>query len=380
MNKHLSKNTIDLVSNYDLSGDALFDALTHLESCESCRERIPGQGESLRVRLEADSKTGSVSWSFAGFFESVSLLRLARVGALALLVLTAGVVIWQLTSTPGPNELARGEDNPIDAAPTVVPQSSSEAPGSEAGPESPTSEPGTPSGPTAAEAVVDPAGRLPNVPQKVTGLPDVIGAPATRTSVEPNIATDKEALESFLTTTPRAVTNLRPDLSGSRNTVNPANSGSVLSPSGEVIRDSKPRFRWKPVTNASSYRFLLMDENFDEVLSLKTQQNGVEITKGLSRGRVYLWKVMAESEAGPISIPAAPNPPAMFSILTKKQLRKLDALKKNHADEWALLRFQFENGLLTESQATVNSILKKNPEDELAKRLQTKISKLLNEN
>jgi hypothetical protein len=110
-NGHLTDNEIYLLSNAELRGDSLTDALLHIELCEICDAKLSAPSSNQiynAVFVESDKPIESaektvippkLNWAFT--FGGL---------AMALLAIFAGIWFWQ-TRVNKPDEIVRGNTN-----------------------------------------------------------------------------------------------------------------------------------------------------------------------------------------------------------------------------------------------------------------------------
>lgn len=104
-----------------------------------------------------------------------------------------------------------------------------------------------------------------------------------------------------------------------------------LAPSGAVVRETRPRFRWKPVPGARYTVILAIDD--DSVLeSDRLTAPSWRPPSDLQRGREYAWQV----EIDGTTYPRAPRPPARFRILGQAEAAELDEARRAFPDDHLL--------------------------------------------
>ena len=383
--RHLSQNIVKQLAEYQLAGNELLEVLSHIEVCDTCREKVPVATEaSVLQRLkhfEEDEQITSVS-SLGSFWN----LRLAAAMLVVVLVALSGLVYWQVFS-------GRGQSNQIVALETPEKDMTIDNQGSTL---IETSDPITEhnSGTTFTEkplsTSVSPSsqGRKANL----TGTPNRLvrkrklskkagTQPLEKTKVKTGVsrsvpsAAERESLNQFLSKTPDVLLELRPVTSGVRGTSVPTKNYRPLTPLGEVIRETSPIFVWEKIPSSTKYQFYLMDENNDEVESKTTTENKATLVKQLSRGKQYQWKIIAETPEGEISIPNLPNPPVQFKVASSETIEVIDDLKAR-GNDWRTINFLLNKGMLSDGESKLKEILKKNPTNKLAKELLQKVQKM----
>ena len=142
-------------------------------------------------------------------------------------------------------------------------------------------------------------------------------------------------------------------------------------PVGEVVLPQRPRFRWKPAAGATAYRVRVFDDAFNEVLSSPeitgTQWN---TAKALPRGRSYRWQVTATVDGKEVMSPVRPAPDAVFRIVDSAAAEDIEAVKRQHPNSDLLLGLAYARaGMRAEAEREFNSLLRRNPNSETARRL-----------
>jgi hypothetical protein len=96
----------------------------------------------------------------------------------------------------------------------------------------------------------------------------------------------------------------------------PAESFSVSSPLGTVVRSNRPVFRWTPLPGASRYTVTVLDETL-RVVATSGPESATAWTPptALERGRTFVWQVSALKDGKQIVSPAPPAPEARFRVL-----------------------------------------------------------------
>ena len=142
-------------------------------------------------------------------------------------------------------------------------------------------------------------------------------------------------------------------------------------PVGEVVLPQRPRFRWKPAAGATAYRVRVFDDAFNEVLS-SPEITGTEWkgAKALARGRSYRWQVTATVDGKEVISPVRPAPDAVFRIVDSAAAEDIEAVKRQHPNSDLLLGLAYARaGMKAEAEREFNSLLRRNPNSETARRL-----------
>lgn len=149
-------------------------------------------------------------------------------------------------------------------------------------------------------------------------------------------------------------------------------SFALLSPSGRIIREARPAFRWKPLAGAKSYVVYIVDSKFKPV----AQSRALDATAWtpdapLARGVIYYWQVTATLADGTkVTAPAAPAPQARFRIISSKEEDVLTELEKTGPDSRLARGVAYARaGLIEEAEAELKALLKQNPRSRTARDL-----------
>jgi hypothetical protein len=164
---------------------------------------------------------------------------------------------------------------------------------------------------------------------------------------------------------------LRPNFGNIRGNIDDSPLG--LSPNGEVIRETQPNLSWNKIKDATNYQVSVTDKNYREAVNEKTVENTFKVKNPLKRGQTYIFTVTAEKE---VSDDSKPNKPALFKVAGEKVIKDLERAEKT-GKNWKILSVTLNEGMLSESEKTLNNILSKNPKDKLAVKLLKRVRLLL---
>lgn len=154
----------------------------------------------------------------------------------------------------------------------------------------------------------------------------------------------------------------------------------LLSPVGKVIQNSRPSFRWNPLTGASSYVVTVVDDNLNVVATsapLTTTQWSTPTP--LKRGGVYSWQVTAYKDGKEIISPVMPAPQVKFKILSQQQNKELEHARRvlpNYHLGLGVLYAQA--GLLDEAEREFQAQLKATPRSAVARKLLLSVRSMKN--
>jgi hypothetical protein len=377
--QHLTNEQAVLLGNYNLTGSALFEALEHIEGCEICRLKVPTvSSDTIFKRLsetelpppEAVTLTDSkkpfpFGWAW-GFGFAACLIGLS----VGLYYFTANTPENDLTA----NKKSLNQPANINSS-NITESQSSEAEKTETAEIDNKTQPENEiiRKPKQVNAVIA-KNKTPEIIQPKSSL-KVEPKEIAKKSVAPNNQTnfdERSNLEKFLVKIPATIVNLRPNV-GNIRSGNIDDSQLVLSPNGEVIRETQPDLSWNKIKNAKTYQVSVTDKNYKEAVNEKTVENKFKVKTPLKRGQTYIFTVTAEKEDNDDS---TPNKPAIFRVASAKVVKDLERAEKTGKD-WKVLSVTLNEGMLSESEKTLNNILSKNPKDKLAVKLLKRVKSLL---
>ncbi len=376
--QHLTNEQVLLLGNYNLTGSALFDALEHIEGCEICRLKVPTtSSETIFNRL---SETELPPAEVAVLTDSKSAFPFGwawGIGFAACLIgLSVGLYYFILNSPK--NELAANKNvinqpNNSNQINTNEPQITEPEKAEIDDKTLPENE--IISKPKTTNATVEIAkNKKPEIIQlkpKVNVEPKVV---AEKSEIKNNQTTvdDRSNLEKFLVKIPATIVNLRPNLGNVRGG-NIDDSQLILNPNGEVIRDTNPNLSWNKIKDATAYQVSVTDKNYKEAVNEKSVETNFKVKTPLKRGQTYIFTVTAEKDNNE---DAKPNKPALFKVAGEKTIKELERAERTGKD-WKILSVTLNEGMLSESEKTLNNILSKNPKDKLAAKLLKRVKLLL---
>lgn len=112
----------------------------------------------------------------------------------------------------------------------------------------------------------------------------------------------------------------------------------LAEPLGTAVLADRPVFTWKPAPGATRYVVSVFNENFDRVVE-SPAVTATEWQPGqpLPRGRIYDWQVTATIGAKTVHAPTPPAPEARFQVVTQKTADRIEAARRDHPGNHALL-------------------------------------------
>ena len=152
---------------------------------------------------------------------------------------------------------------------------------------------------------------------------------------------------------------------------------ALASPVGKTIEPSSPRFAWKPLAGADSYRVEVFDENFNRVAeSPQLKTTTWTIRQPLRRGRVYGWQVTATKDGAEIKSPVRPAPDARFKVIDAESSNAIAAARKQGGSHLVLGILYAEAGMLPEAEKEFAALLHANPDSSVVRSLLQKVRSL----
>ena len=312
--------------------------MLHLEDCDTCRREVAG--------LTAVQKEIDVS---AGREARVPFWRTWKMLIPAFGVLAAVLLVWLIRPSDGPRPAGEivavpSPDLTPSPAPTDMPIPSPE-----------------PSSSPAMVAELNDAGEKVGISAdgEIVGVGPL--SPRLRDAVRDALADGSVAVGQRVERSGGGV------LMGGSEGV----PFGLVNPVGEVILPQRPRFRWRPAAGATAYRVLVFDDEFNEVLS-SPELTGTEWTAGatLPRGRTYRWQVTATVDGREVMSPVRPAPDAVFRIVDAAAAEDIDLVRRSHPNSDLLMGLAYARaGMRSEAEREFNSLLRRNPDSELARRL-----------
>lgn len=337
------------------------DALQiHMEVCESCAKEANElrvfRAELLRSTDEKTARVVKLSFSEkirSWIYTRRILFRPAFVGALALLLIAASVVLFLAWR-------ASRRSQPVLQATSAPPEASPEA--------------------NAPDVATAPSPSLESTPNEqfvvtlndggnrvtvdlngdVRGLPPLSGS--SNQAVRRALMTGKVGVPDFS------------ELIGTRGRLmGPGRNGSAFSlinPVGTVTRKTRPTLSWRPLTGATSYTVAILDDSYNVITkSPPLTTTSWTTTAELDRGRVYLWQVTSLKDGKEYLSPAAPEPEARFKVLDNATVDELTSIEKTGNSHLVRGIMYARVGLLDEAEKELRALLAANPNSKIAREL-----------
>ena len=142
----------------------------------------------------------------------------------------------------------------------------------------------------------------------------------------------------------------------------------LIGPTGAVVEDRRPTFRWLPLNGATSYQITITDPaaGYKEVISSpQLQGRKWTVDRPLERGRVYTWQITARAVDGEVK-----SPEAKFKVLDPAAAGALARVKKIYAGRRLAMGLLYaEAGLLDDAERELKALVVANPQSPIAKSL-----------
>jgi hypothetical protein len=110
----------------------------------------------------------------------------------------------------------------------------------------------------------------------------------------------------------------------------------TVSPMATAVEEERPLFRW-PATSGARYTVSVVADGEVVAKSPVLRSSPWRSNVPLERGRVYSWQVRAEHGDAISVLPAPPNPPALFRIVSAQELAELERARQERPDDHLLL-------------------------------------------
>jgi hypothetical protein len=110
-----------------------------------------------------------------------------------------------------------------------------------------------------------------------------------------------------------------------------------LSPAGAVVEEDRPRFTWKGVRGASSYRVIVFSSGAEVARGDRLSATTWQPAAPFPRGALYEWQVIAATPRGEIVLPPPAAPRALFRILSGAAAGEIGEAKRQRPNDHLLL-------------------------------------------
>lgn len=142
-----------------------------------------------------------------------------------------------------------------------------------------------------------------------------------------------------------------------------AGSFGLVGPVGTAVETERPTLRWQPLEGASSYTASVFDASLNPVAtSPALRRTEWAPTKGLARGRDYVWQVTALKDGREVTAPAPPAPEARFRVLDEATAEEVRRSRNAYSGSHLMLGLVYARaGLLHEAEHELEILVKDNP-------------------
>lgn len=431
MSAHLTARQLEGLDRRSASPSELLAAMTHIASCEACREQLSSEQktrtavESFKAGFRGQARSNHLSYeelaacvddslspadlevleSHAGICshcaaeladlrafkaEMTTYPEIERRPAGSPTLLQKIIGLWRASSYRIPIRLAAAatvvllcvsiatlvlrKDTAVPLTVVSELQHKDEAP-APAKDQGATQPPTSPAGPvTPANPATEIAETIHDGGGVVTGVVtmdtdgNVTGLDSLPTAYQKEV---KTALKNKRVETPSEVRGLIGRAGVLMGSADAGPGFSLIGPVGTSVRAEKPTFRWKPLAGATSYVVSVYDSSFNKIASSESQ-SGTEWTPvdSLKRGETYSWQVTAIKDGKEIISPAPPAPDAKFKSLDASKVRELDRVKRMYADSHLVLGVLYQRaGLLDDAEREFKAVCASNPKSQTARKL-----------
>jgi hypothetical protein len=334
----------------------------HLKTCESCREDV----RSFLAFRNATAREKNVTFGpidyqptravpTRAWWQRLQTRAVYAVAAIVLVAIAILIGVIALNSRSGPLEANKQDhQNPdIERTPNV---SSSPAP-------SVVSSPSSGADSEKVAILKDSLGEVTIAKNgRITGLDEL---------PEKNRQYIARAVVSEQVEPPDVLRHLSGEQSGLRGNDDGRQGFRLMYPVRRVVIDDRPLFRWESLPGVSSYGVYVLDANGNQVgesEELPPTKTQWKAPAPLPRGQVFSWTVIAVVDGKKVASPSASAPEMKFAVLSAENFQELTSLKKSNS-HLALGVYYARAGLLNEAEREFHSLLKLNPQSELARKL-----------
>ena len=151
--------------------------------------------------------------------------------------------------------------------------------------------------------------------------------------------------------------------------------GRVITPTGAVMVNPRPIFRWTPIPGATSYAITVGDVNQYPVLESGPLSGDIttwQAPRSLPGG-AYSWSLVAQVGEKKVVLPDLEQPEAKFALLSAKQRRARTQLLRQARPSLPLAVFYAQAGMVAEARGELRSYLRRHPQNVAARQLQQRI-------
>lgn len=151
----------------------------------------------------------------------------------------------------------------------------------------------------------------------------------------------------------------------------------AIEPFRSAVHETRPRFSWRPLRDARSYRVAVFDADYEEIArSESLTRTSWTPSQPLPAGVDLSWHVVAETDAGEISSAGSNRGEAVFRVLGSKERAEVEAGEAHYRDSHLLRGLLYSrHGLLHDAEREFRALEKQNPGSSVAKTLIDSVSR-----
>ena len=141
------------------------------------------------------------------------------------------------------------------------------------------------------------------------------------------------------------------------------NGFDTVSPIATFVRDTRPRFVWTPLKDGATYRVEVYDEARNLVLESQPLK-ALEWTPDhdLTRGREYVWQVVATRGSERLVAPQPPAAEAHFGVVDDAAATRFETIAHTQSQSHLVLAVSAaREGLLDDARRELDVLAKLNP-------------------
>ncbi len=143
-----------------------------------------------------------------------------------------------------------------------------------------------------------------------------------------------------------------------------------LAPLSTVVYSDRPDFSWQPLQGALSYEVQIFDSEFREVDSSgKIRATNWTPVRGLSRGALYQWQIVAYRAADAVRAPTPPAADARFRVLNAQTFDKVEAARAAPAAHLLAAILLAKAGMKEEARKELEAVAGANPNSALVREM-----------
>lgn len=154
------------------------------------------------------------------------------------------------------------------------------------------------------------------------------------------------------------------------------NPFDLLRPRREVVRETRPSFRWATLKDASSYQVFVVDSKRAAVFSsgrLSPDVTSWKAVAPLVRGEAYSWTVSATVRGEEVISPGTAEAEWKFSVLSEAEYQRLRRIEERTDSHLARGVLYAKAGLISESERELQKLLDENQDSTTVRKLLARV-------